>query len=254
MTGVVELSWTQAAALAVGLFAGGFAKGGLGFAFPLVVIPIATQFVPLDFTLAVISVLMPFLNLVQFVNGRKMTETLVRFWPMLAGLAVGAPLGALFFSMIDRQVLVLTVGLLIILLVFWTAFRPNIRIPQRAERRFGAVAGIAAGMLGTLTTTNGPVFISYLLGLQLDRETMLSALGLFFFISGLLIAGSFVAIGVLTGPRALTAVACAAPCVLGMWAGNRAARHIAPELFRRLILAMLFLLGVNMTVRAALGL
>ena len=34
--------------------------------------------------------LMPFVNILQFTNGGRMRESVVRFWPMLAGLAASA--------------------------------------------------------------------------------------------------------------------------------------------------------------------
>jgi uncharacterized membrane protein YfcA len=253
MIETLGLSWEQAAILAVAFFAGGFAKGGTGFAFPLLVIPIASPFAPLDLVLAIIAMLMPFVNILQFTNGGRMRESVVRFWPMLAGLAVGAPLGALLFPFIDQRFLALGVGLLIVAFVFWTLFRPNIRIPPRSEKSLGGVAGVAAGVLGTLTTTNGPVFVTYLVGVQADRKLMISALGLFFLVSGLLIVGSFITIGVLNGPRALIGLGCFAPCFLGMWAGNVLGGRIPQALFRQIVLGGLLLLGANMIVRSLLS-
>lgn len=249
MTASLGLGWLEVIALAVAFFAGGFAKGGVGFAFPIVVIPIATQAVPLELTLAVIAPLMPLLNIVQFANGGRMRETFLRFWPMLAGVALGVPVGAALFTIVDRDLLVIAVGLLVILFVVLTLSRPDIRIPQQAEKKVAAGAGVAAGIVGTLTTTNGPVFVTYLLGLQVDRQMLLSALGLFFLFSGTLITSSFIAIGVLDGPRALIALGCAVPCGLGIWTGNLAGRRIPAPVFSRIVLAVLFVLGLDMIRR-----
>jgi uncharacterized membrane protein YfcA len=251
MTVVFDLTVIQVTALAIGFFLGGFVKGGLGFAFPLIIIAIATHFVTLDLVLATVSVLQPCINIFQFANGGNMIATLIRLWPMIVGLAIGAPIGAMLLPIVDRQFLLLGVGLFIIAFVFWLQFRPNIHIPPHAERRVGGIAGIVAGMLGTLTTINGPIFVSYLLGVRVERQEMVSALGLLFFISGIFIAGSFMATGVLNGERFLLSLGCAVPAVLGMWAGNYAGSRVPAELFRKVVLAGLFLLGVNMTVRAA---
>jgi hypothetical protein len=254
MTAAIDLTLIQATALAIGFFLGGFVKGGLGFAFPLIIIAIATHFVTLDLVLATVSVLQPCINIFQFANGGNMTATLIRLWPMILGLGIGAPIGAMLLPLVDRQILLLGVGLFIIAFVFWLQLRPTIHIPPRAEGRVGGIAGIVAGMLGTLTTINGPIFVSYLLGLRVDRQTMVSALGLLFFISGIFIAGSFLATGILNGERFLISLGCAVPTVLGMWAGNYAVSRVPAELFRKLVLVGLFLLGVNMTVRAAINL
>lgn len=247
------LGWVEAIALALAFLAGGFVKGGVGFAFPLVAIPIATQAVSLELTLAVIAPLMPLLNIAQFANGGRMRETVLRFWPMLAGLLAGAPLGALFFTAVNRDWLILFVGILILVFVAMTLFRPNVRIPEGAEKRTGAAAGFAAGVIGTLTTTNGPFFVTYLLGLKVERALFLSALGLFFLFSGALITSSFVAIGVLDSKRAVIALCCAAPCALGILAGNWASQRLQSSVFSRIVLCVLFILGLDMIRRGALG-
>jgi hypothetical protein len=182
-----------------------------------------------------------------------MRQTLTRFWPVIAGMTVGAPLGALLLPFIDRQVLALGVGIFILVFVGWVSFRPEIRISQQAERRVAGLSGIAAGILGVLTTINGPVFVTFLLGVRADRQTLISALGLFFIASGVLIAGAYLMIGVLTAERALIALGCGLPCALGMWAGNSAARRIDGEVFRKVVLVALFLLGLNMTLQVAFG-
>ncbi len=254
MTGLFDLTAAQTAALAFAFFLGGFAKGGTGFAFPLLVLPITNRFVPLDLALAIIAVLQPFINTYQFANGGKMRETLFRYWPMLAGMTLGAPAGAALLPIMDRQMLALAVGIFIVAFVLWVVLRPNLRIPSRRERPIGGAAGVLAGALGTLTTINGPVFVAFLLGVNADRQTMISALGLFFIVSGILISSSYLVIGVLNAERALIALACAAPCILGVLAGNAAGRRISPELFRRIVLALLFALGAHMTLTNALAL
>ncbi len=250
MIGSVDLTPVQAIVLAVAFFAGGFAKGGVGFAFPMIVIAISSYFVELDIVLAAIAVIQPFINIFQFTSGGLMTRTLARFWPVMLGLAIGAPVGALLLPIIDRTLLILGVGILIIAFVFWLLFRPDLRIPPRAEAGIGSIVGVAAGILGTLTTINGPIFVSYFVALRLERQAMVTALGLLFLLSGILIAGSFLAVGVLNGERFLIALGCAVPCGLGIWAGTLAGRLIPERLFRSLVLSGLFLLGVNLTVRA----
>lgn len=253
MSGGFDLSWMQAAGLAAAFFVGGFVKGGLGFGLPLVVMSIIPNFVPLDLALAVNAVVMPFTNLLQFAGARRVRETVLRFWPLLAGLFLGAPIGAALVAVVDPRLLAATLGLLIAGFVIWSVAHPTIEIPSPAERPVGGVVGVAAGLLGTLTTINGPVFIGYLLGLRVDRQMMISALGLFFLVSGVLIAGSFVAVGILDVFRAVLAVGCIVPAALGMWAGNHAARHLPPEQFRAVVLVALLILGINMTLRALLS-
>ena len=64
------------------------------------------------------------------------------------------------------------------------ALQPKHKSSTKKERRLGLGVGLFAGVIGTMTTVNGPFFIMYLLGLKIDRREILAALGLLFVVSG----------------------------------------------------------------------
>ena len=65
-----------------------------------------------------------------------------------------------------------------------TLYNPSMKVPQRKEKQMGVGVGLFAGVIGTMTTVNGPFFIMYLLGLNIDRREILATLGLLFVVSG----------------------------------------------------------------------
>ena len=99
-----------------------------------------------------------------------------------------------------------------------------------------------------MTTVNGPFFIMYLLGLNIDRREILATLGLLFVVSGacFLIFGLF---GILTVERAQLGMVCAIFAMIGMRVGDRIVRYVDREFFRRLVLSGLFILGFNIFLR-----
>ncbi|NIA69302.1 sulfite exporter TauE/SafE family protein [Pelagibius litoralis] len=233
-------------------FLGGLIKGALGFGLPLVTIALLPLVIPTGLALAVNVVVFPIMNVFQFVQAGMMRETLGRFPMMLLGILLGVPMGALLLSGLDEELLIFCLGLFVAVFAIFNGINPRLRIPESRRPLAEGLSGVAAGILGTLTSTNGPVFVTYLTGIGAERRVMISALGLFFLFSGFLIAGSFWFIGIMNGPRLLMALTCTLPAGLGMWVGNRLAGRLPAESFRKLILLVLFCLGINMMLRVLL--
>lgn len=231
---------------------GGVIKGGLGFGLPLVTISLLPLVIPTGFALAINVIVFPLMNLIQFVQAGEMRATLSRFRLMLFGIVVGVPIGAVLLSSLDEEPLIFCLGLFVSAFALFSGVNPRLRIPAARRPLAEGVAGVAAGVIGTLTSTNGPVFVTYLTGIGAERRVMISALGLFFLFSGVLIAGSFWVIGFMNLPRVLIALACTLPAGLGMWIGNRLAGRLPAETFRKLVLLVLFCLGINMMLRVLL--
>lgn len=240
--------------LALGLAAtfmlGGIAKGALGFGMPLVTISILPFLIPVDLALAINAVLLPFTNVAQFVRSGPMMTTVRRFWPLLTGMIVGIGAGALFITMVDPRSLTLLLGLFVMGFVGLSVLKPQFHVPATVERPTAWGVGLASGVVGSLTTANGPLLVMYLVGLNLSRPLFLSALSMLFLVLGVMLSVSYYAIGVLTGGRIAIALACLVPALGGMALGNWLAGKIPAEKFRQAILAVLLILGANMVWRA----
>jgi uncharacterized membrane protein YfcA len=248
-----EFSWLTLALVLAIFFVGGVVKGALGFGLPLLTMSVLPLLVPVQLALAINAVVLPCANFSQFVGARLAGPTFARFWPVIVGVVTGVPLGVLFLKAMDERAVLLLLGSLVVGVSAMTFAAPRLRIPARLERRAGIGVGVAAGVVGALTTANGPVFVMYLVGLGIERRLFVSALGLLFVISGVLIAGSFATIGVLDLDRLLLALVCLAPALVGMWGGNRFGRRMSSERFRTVILGALVLLGANLVWRALAG-
>ena len=131
---------TLVAVVLVYLFAG-MIKGAFGFGLPLASIALLPLFIPIDMALGVNAGLLPASNIFQFAQGRMMRETVVRFWPLLSGVTVGVAIGAPLAKGVDKQVLTVCLGVLVMAFTVMTRFRPEFHIPTRHERSAGVVAG-----------------------------------------------------------------------------------------------------------------
>ncbi|MEO1775764.1 MAG: sulfite exporter TauE/SafE family protein [Pseudomonadota bacterium] len=253
MIDALDLSAPAALGVLAAFFAGGLMKGGLGFGLPLVTISITPFFVPVDLAIALNAAVLPFVNMLQVWQAGTLGETLRRYWPLILMLSLTMPIGVLLGLAVSAEGLTLALGLAITAFTLFQWVNPRLVLPQRLERPIGAGVGVVAGICGGLTSINGPFFVLYLVGLGVERRVMMSALGVFFLLTGVLLSGSFAAVGLLDGPRLLAALACLLPAFAGMAAGNRLARRVPQEAFRRIVLSGLLLLGLNITLRGLTG-
>ncbi|WP_142848042.1 sulfite exporter TauE/SafE family protein [Telmatospirillum sp. J64-1] len=250
MFDVINIGSAVALGLGATFLLGGIAKGALGFGMPLITISILPMIVPIDMALALNAVILPFTNFTQFVQSGPMMETIRRFWPLTTGMIIGIAGGALFITVVDPRILSLILGLFVMTFVAVMVLKPQFHVPARAERSTGWGVGLASGVVGSLTTANGPLLVMYLVGLNVPRQLFLSALSLMFIVLGAMLSASYFMIGVLDFTRVLIAVACLVPALTGMAIGNWLVGKLPADKFKLLVLIVLFILGANMVWRA----
>lgn len=139
-------------------------------------------------------------------------------------------------------------------LVVYAAFglwRPRLPDPGRHAAWLGAAAGVLGGLLNASTGVFVMPMVPYLQALRLERDAMVQALGLSFTVASLSLAGRLGLGGAIPGAGDLPAVAVAlAAAFIGMAAGARGRRLLAPPAFQRVLMAVFGALGLLMLGRA----
>ncbi len=229
---------------------GGAVKGALGFGMPLTAMSLLSAFLDVP-TAAALNVL-PMLcaNIFQANRGGLLVATLRRFWPLLIALAIGTWIGATLIVSLDPRWLLGVLSAIVVLFCAINHFHPRPRLPDRHEHAVGVATGFIAGIIGALTTVHGPPVIMYAASLRLAKEAFVAALGTFFLMGGIFVLIAFVERGVLNRETAPWSLACVLPVLAGMWLGQRFARSIDQERFRKAVMIVLLLLGLNLVRRA----
>ena len=127
----------------------------------------------------------------------------------------------------------------------------RINFSGSGERRPAEGGGRFAGIVGALTTANGPLFVMYLVGLKIERRLYLSALSLFFILTGVLISGTFFLAGLIDLSRIGMGSFAVLASFAGMVIGNGLAKRISAERFRLVVLSFLAILAVNLVLTGA---
>ncbi len=233
---------------AVYLFAG-TVKGALGFGLPLVSISLSSLVLPVDLILVINAIVLFPTNFYQFANAGPMLPTIRRFWPVVAGLMITAPVAAIFITEINPRTLVSALGVMVMVFVIFTVISPKFSISTSGERPWGFATGLIAGAIGALTTSPGPVFVMYVVGLKLSRQLMVSSMGLFMMVVGITLTIAYWQSGLIDVNRFFTGICCLPIAAIGMVIGNRIAKVASAKIFSAVVLSVLFLLGANMVIR-----
>jgi uncharacterized membrane protein YfcA len=239
-------------ACGMALVLAGVVKGVLSLGLPLIGMPLLTLVVDLPTAIAVLMVPLVLSNLIQAIEGRGTVAMLKRFWPLIVCLVGGTFVGTRLFATLDRQVLLLTVGGLVIVLSTFSIMQPHVSIPRRMETWLGPPVGFVSGVIGGMSTLFGPLLAVYVVGLKMPRDDFVKAISLLFVIAASCLMLGGTAQGV-AGAQELTFSAVAMiPVYFGMLVGQRVRRHINPDQFRLLVLGVVWLTGANL-IRMGLG-
>lgn len=240
-------------AVAGGLAAGGLVKGVVGMGLPLVAVPVMTLFVPVPTAVPLMTVPILASNLWQGAQGGQWRQVVRRVWLLLAIQPVGTVAGVAVLSSAEPRVVVGMLGALTILFVAAVRFQPHWQMTPRSEPWVAASMGLTAGFCGGVSSFFGTPIALYLFMLKLEKDEFVSAIGITYAYSGIVLMLALTVFGLL-GPQLYLWSLLATPAVfVGMWLGQILRRRLDAETFRNVVLIVLLIAGLNMIRRAVIG-
>lgn len=227
-------------------FASAFLKGITGLGFSTVCLGLLATVV--DIKLAIPAVLVPSLssNVMVMIQARQFRTTLVRFWPLylaaLPAIGVGLAMLAHLDSAVARRVL----GVVLFLYGLWALANRTFRIAPQLERWLNVPVGVITGVVNGLTGSQVMPVLPYLLSLGLSSSAFVQAINISFTASSIVMLAGLAWLGLLDGPLLLGSALAVIPVAIGIALGGRIRARLAEETFRRLVLVLLVLLGINL--------
>jgi uncharacterized membrane protein YfcA len=226
-------------------------KGLVGMGLPTIVMGLLAAVMPLP-QAAALMVLPSFVtNIWQVWRGPSLLPLLLRLWPLLLGICVGAWLGAGWLTSGGKLATVALGGALALYaglgLATW-----NFEVRSPREPWLSAIAGVATGVVtaatGIYVIPAGP----YLQAIGLKRDELVQALGLSFTVSTVALAAVLAFDGALQIAIAGVSALAVVPALAGMWLGQWLRARVDPERFRIYFLVALFAIGIHLIVRGVL--
>jgi uncharacterized membrane protein YfcA len=230
----------------------GVVKGVISVGLPLVGLPLLMLAVDVQTAVSLLMVPLVLSNLLQAVEGEGTLDLLKRFWPLILCLVAGTFIGTALFARLDQHLLLLGIGSLAILFSSISILRPDLGVETHHERWFGPPIGLAAGIIGGMSTLFGPILSIYVVGLKLPRDVFVKAISLLYLIAAICLTLGGTAQGTAGWRQIALSALAMIPVYGGMLIGQRLREKIDPEQFRLLVLGVVWLTGVNM-IRVGLG-
>lgn len=256
MPGIEEFVAVFGAAAAFGaalsLALGGFAKGVVGFALPLIALSAMGSFLPYEVAVALLVGPTLVSNAIQSLrNGFAAAWGSLRgYWRLNLVLAVAIALSAqlvvalpdrLLFGMLGAAI----AGFGLSQLAGW---RPSFPPERRGLVETGV--GVVGGFFGGISGIWGPPVVMYLLAAGVPRVEMVRAQSLSFLLGSVVLVAAHVRSGVLDAVTAPMSAWLVAPTLAAMFAGYLVQDRLDQERFRRVTLLVLVAAGLNLLRRA----
>jgi uncharacterized membrane protein YfcA len=172
-----------------------------------------------------------------------------RFWPVILPLGIGLWWSAGMVAVASPDTLFVAVGIVVVGFSVISLYTPHLRIPRQAERWAGAVAGILSGLMGGFSTILGPPITMYLVALDLEKEVFIRVVGLIFLSASFMLAVFYWAHGVLHAGNIAWSISACLPVVLGYGVGQWVRGYFNQNLFRKMLLGALIVVGLNLLRR-----
>ena len=240
------------AAIAI-MAVGGFVKGAVGFALPMIGIGGIGSFMPAQETVAILLLPTLFSNVWQTLRQGigPAVLTMRRFWKLnlLLGLTIG--LAAQLVPVVPSAGLFVFLGGLVcaaagLQLIGWQPKAPEARRPRAVLE---IVTGLFAGICGGLSGVWGPPVMFFLISLGATKTLQIRSVGLAFVVGSAILVPAHLKSGILNAQTIPFSLAMCLPAAAGMAIGLRYQDRMDQALFRRMTLVVLCLAGLNLLRR-----
>lgn len=236
-----------AVALAAGAFVlGGVVKGTLGIGLPLVAVPLLALSMPATRAIGLMVIPVVASNTWQVWDSGISVEGVRRFLPLIAALLVTTLVTVPMTLKLSDAGLRGVLALVVLLAVVLTALPLKLQVTPAREAWCSLGVGLLSGVMGGLSSLTGPVIVSYLVSLRLQREVFVGSISVIYLAGALPLYASMAAhdrIGVAdVGLSALALV----PMACGLLVGKRLRGRLDETWFRRLLLLFLVCVAISL--------
>lgn len=235
--------------IAVAMMAGGLVKGLIGIALPMVSIAILSSAIDVRLALGIITIPIVLTNFWQAYHAGRPMETLRRFWLLLLCMVVCIWLGTHLVVRLPAQALYAVIGTVIVVFTTTSYFTPSWTLPARAQAWVAPLAGALSGLLGGISTIWGPPLVMYFMMIRLPKDAFIRTTGLVWSAASIPLLAGYVQNGIVDAEVARLSAAACVPGFVGLWVGQWLRAYIEPEVFRKVLVFVMFFIGLNLIRR-----
>ena len=220
------------------IFVGGIVKGSVGIGMSMFSVPIIAFILPPTKAMMLLCFPVIVTNLIQM--NIKQGISNYRFLPMFLTLFVGILIGGKLILKLNFQ----TISILI------NFFGLNLKnIKQKNEKILSVIIGFFSGILGGLSTFYAPPIITFLVSLNLEKESFIRTTATMYFLASIPLYSSLIYHGLGNFYDLLISLVVTAPALLGQYFGTKIRKQLSNEIFRKTILSILIIIGFSLLIK-----
>ncbi len=223
------------------MFIAATVQGIAGFGRALIAAPLIALFIPADETV-VIMIMLGVVGAVIMIIKTYRHLHLRRMLPMVAFGILGSIAGVQILSVIPVKELKIIMGVFIIVsaVILATGFRIKIKNEKLAY----SVAGFIGGLTNGAISFGGPPTVLFLQNQNEEKNVFRANLSFFFLVIGFVGSLNLFINGMMTGNLVTQAGILAVPTILGAFFGNFLSHKFPEEIFKKIVLVILFAAGI----------
>jgi len=228
---------------------GGLVKGLSGIGMPLAALPILSFGFSVPQSVALISIPIVITNIRQATKNGGAWNVVKRFWRLQIAIAITLVFSSRWMVTLDETLLLLTAGGALIISVFLMGVGGRYQFPARHERWGGVVVGVAAGVLGGVSSLFGMPVVLFLASLKVSKDEFITSIAVIYLCAAVPFAIGLFYHGAMLPADAFASTLAVIPALLGLEVGRRMIRNVNDAVFRKILLSVLLLMGVSMILR-----
>lgn len=246
----VSLSLPELIIPFLALLIAGTVKGTIGLGLPTTALGIMTLSTSPRQAIAYILIPMIVSNAWQVYRSGEIIQAFLRYLPFTLALMLSVWVTISLTADVSEHILLAVLGtaIVVFVIVSVTSWAPV--IPDRLVTAAQIVMGTIAGVMGGLTSVWAPPMAMYLTARGVDKTEFVRASGLLIFLGSLPLGGGYVAQGLIDAKVLVLSSLLLIPTFLGYSLGESVRNRIDQQSFRKVFLAVFFLMGLNMIRRA----
>ncbi len=227
----------------------GTVKGVVGIGLPTAAIGMMSQLIEPGTAIALAIIPMTVTNIWQVYRAGQVLNSIRRYWRFALALAVVISVSSLIAPRVPQGALMLFMGSAIVVFAVDTLWRKPWVLPAAYDRAAQFIAGALGGAMGGIAGIWSPPMVGYLLAIGVDRDEFVRALGWLILVGSVFLGIGYWNTGLLNAEIAKVSVLVTCSALLGFSLGEKIRQRLNAERFRKLVLVLFIVMGLNLIRR-----
>ena len=230
------------------VFLGGIVKGSVGIGMSMFSVPLIAFMLPPTKAMKLLCFPVIITNFIQM-NIRK-GITSYRFLPMFITLLIGIVIGGKLILSFDLKTISIIIAVTIIIFTTINLLGLDLRgLKHEYEKKISIILGFFSGILGGLSTFYAPPIITFLVSLNLEKEYFIRTTATMYFLASIPLYTSLIYHGLGTFYDLFISFMITIPALLGQYLGTKIRMRLSNEIFRKIILIILIIIGFSLLIK-----